>query len=102
MYIQTLKNAVLFFGTLFFWLVLITIEVFADYSGAILQILYGTSLFALLVAFWLVNRPVVQNIKNEFLQLFSSGAIAIALLALYVFVAVVIGSGYKRLIEGWV
>lgn len=101
MYIQTLKNAVLFFGTLFFWLVLVTIEVLASYSGAFLQILYGTSLFALLVAFWLVNRPAVRNLKNEFLQFFASGGIAIALLGLYMFVAVIIGGGYKRLIESW-
>jgi len=102
MYIQTLKNAVLFGSTLIFWLVLITIEVLAGYSGIFLQIIYGTSLFALLVAFWLVNRPVVKNIKNEYVQFLFCGSIAVALMVLYVFIAVVVGGGYKRLIESWI
>lgn len=84
-----------------FWLVLITIEVISGYSGIFLQILYGTSLFALLVAFWLANRSVVKSIKNEFLQFFASGIVAVTLLVFYVIIAVAIGSGYKRLIEGW-
>lgn len=101
MYIQTLKNMILFFGTLVFWLVLITIEMLTGYSGMFLQIIYGLSMFALFVAFWLVNRTTVKNIKNEFAQFFASGAIAMTLMGVFLVTVLVVGVGYKNMIEGW-
>ena len=102
MYVQTLKNMLLFFGTLAFWLVLITVEVLTDYSGIFLQVIYGLSMFALFIAFWLVNRTTVRNINGEFAQFFASGAIAIALMGLFIITALVIGVAYKKIIQGWV
>jgi hypothetical protein len=101
MYVQTLKNMLLFFGTLAFWLVLITIEVLTGYSGIFLQIVYGLSMFSLFVAFWMVNRETVKNINNEFTQFFASGAIAMALMGLFIIMVFVAGSNYKKLIESW-
>lgn len=101
MYLQTLKNMLLFFGTLAFWLVLITIEVATGYSGPVLQIMYALSLFSLFVAFWLVNRATVQHLKNEFAQFFASGAIALTLMGLFLVTILVVGSAYKRWLEGW-
>jgi len=101
MYIQTLKNMLLFFGTLGLWFVLITIEVLTGYSGFFLQIIYGLSMFALFVAFWLVNRTTVNKMKNEFAQFFASGAIAISLMILFVVTVLVVGVKFKKLVEGW-
>lgn len=101
MYLQTLKNMLLLFGTLVFWLLLITIEVLTGYSGYFLQIIYGLSLFSLFVAFWLVNRSTVKHLKNEFIQFFASGAIAIVLEVLFLVVIFTVGVAYKKLIEGW-
>lgn len=101
MYIQTFKNMLLFFGTLGLWLVLITIEVLTGYSGFFLQIIYGLSMFALFVAFWLVNRATVKNLKNEFVQFFASGAIAVGLMGLFLVTVMVVGVKFKKLIESW-
>ena len=101
MYIQTLKNMLLFFGTLVFWLVLITVEVLTGYSGIFMQTLYGLSMFSLFVSFWLVNRTTVKNIGNEFVQFFASGAIAILLAGLFFVTVLVVGVAYKKMIEGW-
>ena len=91
----------LFFGTLGFWLILITIEVLTGYSGAFLQIVYGLSMFSLFVAFWLVNRTTVSNMNNEFAQFFASGAIAVALMGLFIVTVAFVGSNYKKFIEAW-
>ena len=101
MYVQTLKNMLLFFGTLSFWLVLIAIEVWTGYSGFFLQLVYGLSLFALLVAFWLVNRTTVKNLQGEFMQFFASGAIALGLTGLYLVTVLVVGVNFKKLVESW-
>lgn len=101
MYIQTLKNMILFFSTLVFWLVLITIEVLTGYSGILLQIIYGLSMFALFAAFWLVNRTTVNKLDNEFAQFFASGAIAMVLMGIFFVTVLVVGVAYKNLIEGW-
>ena len=101
MYIQTLKNMLLFFGTLAFWLVLITVEVLTGYSGIFMQILYGLSMFSLFVSFWLVNRKTVKNIGNEFTQFFASGVIAILLAGFFFVTVLVVGVAYKKMIEGW-
>ncbi|WP_455376263.1 hypothetical protein [Kaarinaea lacus] len=101
MYVQTLKNMLLFFGTLGFWLVLITIEVLTGYSGTFLQIVYGLSMFSLFVAFWLVNRATVKNIKNEFANFLASCGIAIALMSVFLVTVLVVGVSYKKMIEGW-
>jgi len=101
MYVQTLKNMLLFFGTLGFWLVLITIEVWTGYSGFFLQLIYGMSLFALFVAFWLVNRTTVNNLQGEFIQFFASGAIALGLTGFYLATVLVVGVNFKKLIESW-
>lgn len=101
MYIQTIKNLLLFFGTLGFWLVLIAIEVLTGYSGVVLQVIYGLSMFSLFVAFWMVNRETVKNINNEFSQFLASGAIAMALMGLFVMSVAIVGSNFKKLIEGW-
>ena len=100
MNIQVTKNVALFVGTLALWLLLIAIEVFTGYTGFFLQAVYALSLFALFVAFWLVNRPVVKGIKNDVLQFMSCGAMAVALTGLFVFVAVVVGVNFKMLIGG--
>lgn len=101
MYVQTLKNMLLFFGTLGCWLLLITIEVLTGYSGFALQIIYGLSMFSLFIAFWLVNRATVKNFGGEFAQFFASGAIAMVLMGLFVITVFVAGSNYKKLIESW-
>ena len=102
MYVQTLKNMLLFFGTLGFWIVLITIEVLTGYSGAFLQIVYGLSMFSLFVAFWLVNRTTVKNIKNEFANFLASGGIALVLMGLFIVTVLVVGVHFKKMIEGWI
>jgi hypothetical protein len=101
MYIQTLKNGLLFCGMLALWLVLITIEVVSGYSGIFLQVVYGFSMFALFVAFWLTNRTTVQNIQSQLMQFFASGAMAVTLMGLFLFVAIISGANFKILIEGW-
>lgn len=101
MYVQTLKNMLLFFGTLGFWLVLISIEVLTGYSGIVLQVVYGLSMFSLFIAFWLVNRTTVKSINNEFLQFLASGAIAIVLMGLFILTVLVAGVNFKKLIAGW-
>ena len=101
MYVQTLKNMLIFFGTLGLWLVLIAIEVLTGYSGFFLQLIYGLSLFALLVAFWLVNRTTVKNLNGDFIQFFASGAIALGLTGLYLLTVLVVGVNFKKLIESW-
>ena len=73
------------------WLLLIAIEVYTGYTGFFLQAVYALSLFALIVAFWLVNRPVVKGIKNDVLQFMSCGAMAVALTGVFVLVAVLVG-----------
>ena len=90
----------LFGGVLVLWLLLIAIEVFTGYTGFALQAVYALSLFALFVAFWLVNRLVVKGIKNDILQFVSCGAWAVVLTGLFVFVAVVVGVNFKMLIGG--
>ena len=100
MNIQVTKNVALFGGTLVLWLLLIAIEVFTGYTGFFLQAVYALSLFALFVAFWLVNRTVVKGITNDVLQFISCGAMAVALTGLFVFVAVVVGVNFKMLIGG--
>ena len=101
MYLQTLKNMLIFFAMLAFWLVLVCIEVLTGYSGVFLQIIYGTTLFSLFVAFWLVNRATVRNIQNEFLQFFASGALALVLTGLFLVTMLVVGSALKNVLVDW-
>ena len=101
MYVQTLKNLLLFIGTLAFWLVLISIDVLTGYSGVLLQLIYGLSMFSLFVAFWLVNRTTVKNFGNEVTQFFASGAIAMGLMGLFIVTVFFVGSSFRKLIESW-
>lgn len=94
--VQVIKNTVLLGGALLIWLALIAIEVFTGSSGVFLQTAYALLLFVLFVALWLVNRPVVTGIGNEFLQFFICGAMALGLTALFVYVAVIAGVSFKR------
>jgi len=98
--LQTTKNLILFGSTLVFWLVLISIELATGYSGIFLQGIYGISLFALFVAFWLVNRTSVSVLENEFAQFFASGAIALTLTTLFLITALFLGSGFRKLLHG--
>jgi len=100
MNVQVIKNVVLFGGTLVLWLALIAIEVFTNYSGVYIQAIYALSLFALFVALWLVNRPVVAGIKSEVLQFVSCGVLAFGITALFVLVAVIAGVKFRHLIGG--
>ena len=96
---QVIKNVVLLGGALVTWLALIAIEVFTSYSGVFLQAAYVLLLFGLFVALWLVNRPVVTGIRNELLQFFICGAIALGLTALFVYIAVIVGVNFKRFLS---
>ena len=90
----------LFGGMLVLWLLLIAIEAFTGYTGFLLRAVYALSLFALFVSFWLVNRPVVEGIKNDVLQFMVCGVTAVILTGLSASVAVVVGVNFKMLIEG--
>ena len=100
MSIQFKKNVVLFCGALVLRIVLISIEVFFNYTGIALQAVYAISILTLFVLIWLVNRPLVAGIKSIVLQFVSCSAIALLLTGLFVFIALVQGTFFKLLIKG--
>jgi len=100
MSVQFKKNVVLFCGALALRVVLITIEVFFNYTGIALQAVYVISILSLFVLIWLVNRPLVTGIKSKVLQFVSCSVIALLLTGLFVFIALVQGTFFKLLIKG--
>ena len=100
MNIHVWKNAVLLAAAMALWLVLIAVELLTGYSGAFMQAALGLTLFALLVALWLLNRPALEPLRNPVLEFVCCGALAFALTGVFVLVAVVIGVQFRRLLEG--
>ncbi len=100
MSVQFKKNVILFCWALALRVILITIEVFLNYTGIALQAVYAISILSLFVVIWFVNRPLVARIKGTVLQFVSCSAIALLLTGLFVFIALVQGTFFKLLIKG--
>ena len=65
MSVQLKKNIVIFCWALVIRVVLISIEVFFNYTGIVLQAIYVVLILSLFVLIWCVNRPMVAELKSK-------------------------------------
>ncbi|MCK4671854.1 MAG: hypothetical protein KAT47_04860 [Candidatus Aegiribacteria sp.] len=100
MSIQFRKNVIIFCGALVLRTALVTIEVFFNFTGFALHAVYAILTLSLFVFIWLVNRPLVAEIKSKVLQFLSCSAIALLLTGLFVLATAVQGTLFKTLIKG--
>ncbi|OEU67864.1 MAG: hypothetical protein BA863_12120 [Desulfovibrio sp. S3730MH75] len=100
MNIQFKRNVILFCGVIVLRMVLISIEVFFNYTGIALQAIYVISILSFFVAIWFVNFSLVAEFKSGVLQFVSCSALALLLTGLCVFAAAVQGTFFKLLIAG--
>ncbi len=100
MSVQFKKNVLLFCGALIVRFVLVSIEVYFNYTGIALQIVYVISVLSLFVLIWITNRPLVAELNSKVLRFLSCSAIALLLTGLYVFITAVRGIFFKLLIKG--
>lgn len=100
MSIQFKQNVVLFCGALVLRIALVTIEVYFNFTGFALHAVYAVLILSLFVMIWLVNRPLVAEIKSKVLQFLSCSTIALLLTGLFVLAIAVQGTLFKLLIKG--
>ena len=100
MSIQVKKNILLFCAAMVLRVILVSIEVYFNYTGIVLQAIYIISILSLFVLIWITNRPVVAGLKSKVLQIVSCAAIALLLTGLYVFITAVEGTFFKLFIKG--
>ena len=100
MSIQLKRNVVLFCAALVLRVILVSIEVYFNYTGIVLQAIYAISILSLFALIWFANRPLFAGLKSKVLQFVSCTAIALLLTGLYVFITAVEGTFFKLLIKG--
>lgn len=100
MSIQFKKNVIIFCGALVIRIVLVAIEVFLNFTGFALHAVYAILILFLFVLIWLVNYPLVAELKSKALQFLSCSGIALLLTGLFVLATAVQGTLFKLLIKG--
>ena len=100
MSIQFKKNVIIFCGALVLRMTLVAIEVFFNFTGFALHAVYVILILFMFVMIWLVNYPLVAELKSKVLQFLSCSAIALLLSGLFVLVTAVQGTFFKLLIKG--
>ena len=100
MSIQFRQNVLILCGALVLRTALVTIEVYLNFTGIALHATYAILILSMFVLIWLVNRPLVADLKSKALQFLSCSAIALLLTGLFVFIALVQGTFFKLMIKG--
>lgn len=100
MSIQFRKNVIIYCGALALRITLITIEVFLNFTGFALHAVYAILILSMFVLIWLVNYPLVAELKSKVLQFLSCSGIALLLTGLFVLAIAVQGTLFKTFIKG--
>ncbi len=100
MSIQFRKNIIIFCGALVLRIVLVTTEVFLNFTGFALHAVYAILILSMFVLIWLVNYPLVAELKNKVLRFLSCSGIALLLTGMFVLAIAIQGTLFKLLIKG--
>ena len=100
MSIKFKKNVIIFCGALILRIALVTIEVFLNFTGFPLHAVYAILILSMFVLIWLVNYPLVAELKSKALRFLSCSAIALLLTGLFALAIAIQGTLFKTLIKG--